>query len=187
VKIVAVVRGNPIASLAGSDGYVDICTNGNAVVWLHGAVDDMLRLVPTAEQAWLVDEHPQWDGAAPTAPVVPGHKQISFLRRAPIMSHDQFADHWTERHTPLARKHHPALWRYRQNVVREALLPGTPEVDGIAELTMRLRLDFLDRMYDSEEGKRIVGEDIKRFLDLRSSWRLLGREYRLRSVDENAL
>jgi hypothetical protein len=58
------------------------------------------------------------------------------------------------------------------------LLPGTPDIDGIAELTMRLRLDFTERMYDSPEGRRVIGEDTKRFIDRSKGWRVMAREFR---------
>ncbi len=133
--------------------------------------------VPGARHAWLVEPRPQWDGFTGRAAVVPGVKQVTFLYRAASIDRAAFARHWTENHAALARTHHPALWRYRQNVVVDTLLPGTPDIDGIAELGMRLRLDFRERMYDSDEGRRIVGEDVRRFLDLRRSWQLITREH----------
>jgi uncharacterized protein (TIGR02118 family) len=171
-------------------GYVDLCDTWEyakagevmAVAWIRVDALDVAALarLPNVQHAWLVEERPQWDGAErPLAGrPVPGHKQVTFLRRAPALDHEEFARHWAAEHAPLARKHHPALWRYRQNVVVDTLLPGTPgDVDGVAELGMRLRQDFRDRMYDSDEGRAIIGNDVRRFLDLRSSWRLMTREY----------
>ncbi|HEY2428647.1 MAG TPA: EthD domain-containing protein, partial [Acidimicrobiales bacterium] len=144
------------------------------------------------EEAWLVDTRPQWDGLAagvesagraaggdePTRPL-PGIKQVSFLRRLPTLDHAGFVAAW-ERHAGLARRHHPVLWRYTQNMVVRPLTPTTPELDGIADLTMRLRQDFVDRMYDSPEGRRIIGEDVRGFIDVPAGWRLHAREYRPR-------
>lgn len=149
------------------------------VIALVSLRDSSIEGVPHARHAWLVEERPQWDGAPASVkgPVV-GVKQVTFLRRAASIDHAQFADHWSTAHAALARRHHPTLLRYRQNVVVDTLIPGTPEdVDGIAELGMRLRLDFRERMYDSDEGRRIVGEDVRRFLDLRRSWQMITREY----------
>jgi hypothetical protein len=132
-----------------------------------------------AADAWLVDRRSQWDGLGDgdgTWPV-PGFKQMSFLRRVAPLDHDGFVAAW-ERHSGLARRHHPALWRYTQNMVVGPLLPETPDIDGIAELTMRLRQDFVDRMYDSAEGQRIIAEDVRGFIDLPAGWRLRTREYR---------
>jgi len=134
------------------------------------------------DRAWLVDEHRQWDGAAgePFRLPVTGVKRMSFLRRVAGIDHDEFARHWTQHHTGLARRHHPGLWRYTQDVVVRPLLPGTGELDGIAELTMRLRLDFTQLMYDSPEGRRVIAEDVRRFIDLPAGWRLTTREYLVR-------
>jgi uncharacterized protein (TIGR02118 family) len=133
-----------------------------------------------ASQAWLVDQRPQWDSfGGPRVPgrPIPGVKQLTFLRRAAGIDRETFASHWSSVHAPLARIHHPALWRYQQNVVMKPLLPGMDDtVDGIAELTMRLRLDFLERMYDSPAGRDIVGADVRTFLDLRASKLVWTRE-----------
>jgi uncharacterized protein (TIGR02118 family) len=172
-----------------SGGSVDICEDrgrGEAVVWLP--VEDasvaatLASSVPGVQDAWLAERCTQWDGAPspPDGQAVTGVKQVTFLRRASGMDRAQFAHHWSTVHAPLARVHHPALWRYRQSVVISPLLPSTPDdVDGVAELGMRLRLDFAERMYDSTEGQRIVGADVRTFLDLRRSSQLVTREYRI--------
>lgn len=132
------------------------------------------------QQAWLTEPRPQWDGLGEgdgTHPV-PGIKQVSFLRRLADIDRDAFARHWSVDHAALAGVHHRSFWRYTQNVVVAPLLPGTPELDGIAEITMRLRQDFVDRMYDSPEGRRAVADDVARFIDLSAGWRLKAREYR---------
>lgn len=171
MRVIAEVPEIPTAA----EGWVvNVSATGGAVVSApEGTVID------GAVHAWLVEDRPQWDLADPTegtAPV-PGYKQISFLYRVASIDRAGFARSW-EDHGPLARRHHPMLWRYTQNVVVQPLLPGTPDIDGIAELTMRLRLDFTDRMYDSDEGRRIIGEDTKRFIDRGRGWRVMAREYR---------
>jgi uncharacterized protein (TIGR02118 family) len=158
----------------GFPGRVDVVHGDNpirAIGWADPDVD-----LDQFADAWLVDEQVRWDGATPGRPVT-GVKQVTFLRRAAAMTHDQFVEHWTTRHVPLARAHHPALWRYRQNIVIKPLLADTPDFDGIAELGMRLRLDFRERMYDSDEGRRIVGEDVRRFLDIPAGRMFWTREY----------
>jgi hypothetical protein len=171
VRVIAEVPDVPAAA---EDWIVNVCPTGGAVVSApEGAV------IAGARRAWLVEDRPQWDFADPaegTAPV-PGYKQISFLYRVGSIDRDRFARCWEE-HGPLARRHHPMLWRYTQNVVVRPLLPGTPDIDGIAELTMRLRLDFTERMYDSDEGRRIIGEDTRRYIDRGRGWRVTAREYR---------
>ncbi len=124
--------------------------------------------LPADAEAYEVDERFQWDkgGDAVT--------RISFVRRAPQLTHEQFADHWTNVHAPLARKHHPVV-RYVQNVVVEKLMPDAPDVDGIAELGFRTVHDVHHRSYDSPAGAAIIRRDIQRFLDVPAGWRMLAK------------
>ena len=120
-------------------------------------------------EAYLVDEHVQWDDELATV------ARISFVRRAPGLTRDEFARHWTEVHAPLVRRHHPGICRYVQNIVVEGLTPGAPEVDGIAELGFASLDDFRERMYDSPEGQQIIASDVRTFLDVGAGWRMLAR------------
>jgi len=81
-------------------------------------------------------------------------------------------------HARLARKHHPVLVRYVQNIVVEPLTPGAPEVDGIAELGFRALRDVHERMYDSPAGAEIIRRDVRRFLDVPAGWRMLAQRSR---------
>jgi uncharacterized protein (TIGR02118 family) len=128
--------------------------------------------LPPDAEAYRVDERPQWDRGGETV------ARIAFVRRAAGMSHDEFADHWTNVHAPLARRHHPTLVRYVQNVVTEPVTPGAPEVDGIAELGFRSIRDVHERMYDSPAGAEIIRRDIQRFLDVPAGWRMLAQRAR---------
>ena len=127
-------------------------------------------------EAYLVEERPQWDDFP--APVV---TQVSFVRRVHDLSRDEFAEHWSSVHAPLARAHHPGVCRYVQNVVVEALTPDAPACDGIAELSFRSESDREQRMYDSLEGKEIIRADVRRFIDRSEGWRILAREVRLQA------
>jgi uncharacterized protein (TIGR02118 family) len=118
---------------------------------------------------YVVEERLQWDHGPP-APAV---HRISFVRRKPGLTRQQFAEHWTSVHAPLARRHHPAVWRYVQNVVIDTLTTDTPEIDGIAELGFRSIDDLSTRMYDSPEGKEIIRADVERFIDVGASWRIV--------------
>jgi uncharacterized protein (TIGR02118 family) len=89
---------------------------------------------------------------------------VSFMRRAEGLTHQQFARHWTEQHTPLALRHHVGLWNYTQNVVRRAYTPGGGQIDGIAELHFRTREDFEERFFDSDDGRAVILADVKRFM-----------------------
>jgi uncharacterized protein (TIGR02118 family) len=157
---------------------------GVAVAVLTEGSDEDLTALPErllgdlAAEAYLVDGRPQWDYERdwPDGVASPGLKRISFLRRVKALSRQQFGDHWTEAHAPLARRHHPGLWRYVQNVVERPLTPGAPDIDGIAELSFRTVEDMRDRMYDSTEGRETIAADVRRFIDLDAGWRVLTEE-----------
>ncbi|MGH9032509.1 MAG: EthD domain-containing protein [Acidimicrobiia bacterium] len=123
-------------------------------------------------EAYRVDDHVQWDDGRTTV------ARISFVRRAPGLTRAEFARHWTDVHAPLARRHHPGICRYVQNIVVEPLTPGAPEVDGIAELGFASVGDLRERMYDSPEGKEIIAADVRTFLDVGGGWRMLARRAR---------
>jgi uncharacterized protein (TIGR02118 family) len=124
------------------------------------------------EERVLIDYERDW----PDGVESPGVRRISFVQAAPGVSRSEMAEHWADVHWPLARVHHPALWRYVQNVVVEPITPDTPAVDGIAELHFRSIGDLRDRFYDSDEGRRIVADDVRAFLDRSAGWRVLARE-----------
>ena len=111
---------------------------------------------------------------------------VSFMERAEGLTHEQFARHWTERHTPLAVRHHVGLWNYTQSVVRRAYTPGGNAIDGIAELHFRSREDFADRFFDSDEGRAVIMADVKRFMTRPRPETALMRELPIRTADEPA-
>ncbi|MGH3577368.1 MAG: EthD domain-containing protein [Mycobacterium sp.] len=133
--------------------------------------------------AWLVDQRLQWDYERdwPDGTVSPGLKRMSFVQRRPGLTREQFADHWTNRHAPLAKKHHPGVWRYAQNVVIRPLTSGAADLDGVAELSFRTDDDMRHRTYDSAEGREVIAADVKRFIDLPAGWRVLADEHVLKS------
>lgn len=133
--------------------------------------------------AYVVDEHVRIDDHRDWPPGVelPGIGRISFVRALPGLGRAEMARHWGDVHWPIARVHHPALWRYVQNVVVDPITPDAPEVDGIAELRFRSVADLRGRFYDSDDGRRIVADDVARFLDRGAGWRMLARETWIRS------
>lgn len=142
------------------------------------------RWFPDAEvDAYLVDERVRidYDRDWPDGVESPGVCRISFVRAAPGLTRDEMASHWGDIHWPIAKVRHPALYRYVQNVVIEPVTADAPEVDGIAELHFRTIEDLRDRFYDSEEGKAIVADDVRQFLDRGAGSRVLARETWLRS------
>lgn len=119
-------------------------------------------------EAYLVDESVQWG-----QDVRPAVIRFAFLRRAEGTTSEAFSRHWRDRHTPLAKRHHPCLVRYVQNVVLAPLTPGARAVDGVAELGVAHEQDFEERMYDSDEGRQAIWEDVRRFLDVEQGWRVI--------------
>jgi uncharacterized protein (TIGR02118 family) len=128
--------------------------------------------VPADAEAYRVEERQQWDRGGETI------MRIAFVRRAAGLTPGDFAEHWTNVHAPLARKHHPVLVRYVQNIVIDPVTPGAPEVDGIAELGFRRLKDVHERMYDSPGGAEIIRRDVRRFLDVPAGWRMLAQRAR---------
>ena len=158
----------------------------NVMAWFDGPPDPTVlqRWFPHAHlDAYLVDERVliDYERDWPDGVKSPGVRRISFVQAAPGVSRQEMADHWADVHGPIARVHHPALWRYVQNVVVEPITADAPTVDGIAELHFRSVADLRDRFYDSDEGRRIVADDVRRFLDRGAGWRVLARETWLRS------
>jgi uncharacterized protein (TIGR02118 family) len=99
----------------------------------------------------------------PSGVVSPGIKSIYLARRRDGMSHEAMARHWAETHAPLALKHHVGMWRYVRNTVEDTLTPVADPWDGLAELHFRTSDDLINRMFDSDEGRRVIMADIAKF------------------------
>ena len=85
-------------------------------------------------------------------------------RRADLSFAD-FEAHYREKHAPLARIHHPGIARYVQNYIDPD--GAADRVDAISELWFRSEADARARFYRDEESRRAIGEDVRRFVDLR--------------------
>jgi hypothetical protein len=109
--------------------------------------------------AWTVESHHPGVGQAPCDVTM-----VALMRRRPDLTHDAFAAHWTRKHAPLALVHHVGLHDYVQHVVTATLTRGADEIDGVAALGFRTREDFETRFYDSDDGRRVIGEDVRRFM-----------------------
>ncbi|MBM3675293.1 MAG: hypothetical protein FJW88_10170 [Actinobacteria bacterium] len=126
-----------------------------------------LRSLGSRVRAWRVEEH-----APRTATEACAVTMTALMRRHPDLDHAGFVEHWLYRHRPLALAHHEGLADYRQCVVVEALITGgeagdyevDDEVDGVARLGFATRADLDHRFYDSDEGRRVIGEDVRRFM-----------------------
>lgn len=144
---------------------------------------DLLHAVARRVDVWRVDPRRviTAERSGDDGEYAPGVKMVSFMRRAESLSHEQFVRHWTENHTPLARRHHIGLWNYTQNVVRRTLTPGGDAIDGVAELHFRTRDDFENKFFDSDEGRDVILADVKRFMQPPSKETALMRELPLRT------
>jgi uncharacterized protein (TIGR02118 family) len=164
-----------------ADGAV---IEGVAMAWVGGdAPLDPTRWFDAPVTAYLVEERIQieWTRQWPDGEPTPAIEQLAFVPRVASVTHEQFAAHWSERHTPLVRVHHPGMARYVQNVITEPLTPVTRELDGVAQLYFRTSHDFHERYFDSDEGQRIVLEDVARFLERGAGWNFLAQETWVRS------
>jgi len=90
-------------------------------------------------------------------------KLFFLCRRRPDLSHVEYVHRLLDGHVPLALRHHPTMRRYVVNVVEGARGPA-PELDSIGVLWFDTLADFYERLYDSPEGRRIIGEDVARFM-----------------------
>ena len=107
----------------------------------------------------------------------PGFKMIAFLHRRPDLTPEAFSDHWRNNHGPLAVARQPGFWHYVQNHLVAPLTDDSPPYDGFGEIHYRSVDDALTRSYDSEEGQRLIWEDVARFLDYERSPTLTTHEW----------
>jgi uncharacterized protein (TIGR02118 family) len=90
-------------------------------------------------------------------------KLIFLCRRRPDISHARYAELLLDGHVPIALRHHPAMRRYVVNVVEESP-EGEEALDSIGELSFASLADFRNRLYDSDEGRKIVERDVSGFM-----------------------
>ena len=88
-----------------------------------------------------------------------------FVHRRADLSFAAFETHYRERHAPLARIHHPGIARYAQNFAEPDAADRA--VDAISELWFRSEDDARTRFYRDDESRRVIAEDVRRFVDLR--------------------
>jgi uncharacterized protein (TIGR02118 family) len=132
--------------------------------------EDVARFLAGAD-AYATTECVQKEGApAPIGSRSARVKMICPIRRRTGMSHDDFVDHWLNRHGPLALRHHPGLIRYVANVVDAPLSPDAPHLDGIGELYFARPESLRDEMFDSPAGEAIIRRDIESFISHTSGY-----------------
>jgi uncharacterized protein (TIGR02118 family) len=118
-------------------------------------------LVTVASALYRVDEIRHWDEL--DANVGDSVVLTYLVKRRSDLSFSEFQTHYREKHAPLARVHHPGIARYVQNF----LPPGEGLVDAISELWFRSEEDARAHFYRDDESRRVIGEDVQRFIDLR--------------------
>jgi uncharacterized protein (TIGR02118 family) len=157
---------------------------GVVMVWVEGdAPLEPARWFDAPVTAYLVDERIQmeWTRDWPDGELTPGFEQLAYVPRIPSITHEQFAEHWSERHTPLVHVHHPGMARYVQNVITAPLTPDVRALDGVAQLYFRTAHDLHERYFDSDEGRRIIFEDVAKFLQRGAGWGFIAQETWIRS------
>jgi len=124
-----------------------------------------LALARHASAHYRAREVLHWDALGEAAA---GTVVLTYLvRRRADLSFAAFEAHYRERHAPLARIHHPGIARYVQNFIEPGEAESAP-IDAISELWFRSEGDARTRFYRDEESTRVIGEDVRRFIDLRS-------------------
>jgi hypothetical protein len=90
-------------------------------------------------------------------------KLVFLCRRRPDITHEHYTKMLLSDHAPLALAYHQTMRRYVVNIIEEPL-GGSPPLDSIGELWFRTLADFHERLYDSEEGERLIARDVARFM-----------------------
>ena len=90
-------------------------------------------------------------------------KMMFLCRRRADVDHARYVAMVLEDHVPLALRHHPTMRTYVVNVVEQSP-SGWPELDSVAALGFDSLDDYRDRLYDSAEGRAIIGRDVARFM-----------------------
>lgn len=93
---------------------------------------------------------------------------VSILTKCDEMNHKEFADRWTQEHSPIAEDL-PGLQRY------VTVVPDNPDEaphDGVAILTFENR-EALDSAFESPQGRK-ADEDVSEFT--KSTRRMFGTE-----------
>ncbi len=105
-------------------------------------------------------------------------KRVSFIKRKPGMSPEEFSRYWRKVHGPLALAL-PGLRRYVQcHVVPSTYEKGEPAYDGVAQIWFETLADLQYAM-DSSEYKRSAQADGLKFVDPERIMHVLSEENRV--------
>lgn len=116
---------------------------------------------------------PAWDDTAASG-VHPQVKQVSFLRARADLGAGEFARHYRE-HIDVARVHHPAICRYAQHDVVEAVGNAGLDPQGISELWFADEATLVERYFAGPDSVPIVRSDNREYIDFSATLSLLVR------------
>jgi uncharacterized protein (TIGR02118 family) len=165
-----VLYADPTNALLAEQAGAEPRPERNAGVVLAWPGDDAARaeaevaLAPHAKSIHCMREIVHWDELGPVG--AESIVLVYVVRRRADLSFDDFAAHYRERHAPLARIHHPGIARYVQNF---PLSGDASDVDAVSELWFASEHDARARFYRDDESRRVIAEEVRRFIDLRSS------------------
>ena len=102
-------------------------------------------------------------------------KSLTFLKRKPGITQEEFLRHWKEKHGPLAAKVVPGLRRY----VQSHPAPGfESDIDGIVELWWDSPESFKYYLsWRQTEEAKVLKEDEERFVDTSQWIRFVAEEH----------
>jgi uncharacterized protein (TIGR02118 family) len=154
---------------------------GAVIVWPRDAEERAgaeAALAPHASRIHRMTEVVHWDelGGAPEGALA----LIYTVRRLPDLSFEAFAAHYRERHAPLARVHHPGIARYVQNFRSDDDAPDAP--DAVSELWFASEREARTRFYRDDASRRVIAEDVARFIDLGAGGAFAARPLAARAV-----
>jgi hypothetical protein len=98
------------------------------------------------------------DGVFPKGPLN-GITMVVFVRPRAGVEIGEVKARWA-RHAPLARRVHVGLDRYSRNLIEWISTPGAKPYLGVAVLHFPTDEDYLERQFDSPEGRAAVIYDV---------------------------
>jgi hypothetical protein len=125
-------------------------------------------------QRWValsLSAHPAWDDTVDRA-VVPGIKQVSFLKAQAGLTEDAFRRHFRE-HVAVARVHHPAICRYVQHDVLATHGDPPLDVHGVSELWFADESSLVQRYFAGPDSVAVVRADNREYIDFSGTLSLL--------------
>lgn len=111
-----------------------------------------------------VSELLRWQRPGTVYSAADGVSHICRVGRTAGLTMEQFEEHWTQVHRPLAQTHHFGMELYVQNLARHAAGGTGSGIDGIAELRFRSAEALANEMYDSPEGLQAISTDVAKFV-----------------------